>query len=82
MHLPLSCLEHMTQNCICLISDPNLKDVDEDVANVVVPLMLKHGVDFKQKEMHQSEKEEKQREKERIIKKNKGRIESQMVEII
>ena len=72
----------MTQNCFCLISDPNLKDVNEDMATVVGPLMQKHGLAFKEKELHQSQKDEKQKEKERIIKKNKGRIESQMMEII
>ena len=78
----MSCLECMTQNCFCLISDPNLKDVNKDVATVVGPLMQKHGLGFREKEMHQSEKDEKQKEKERIIKKNQGRIESQMVKII
>ena len=37
----------MAQNCFCLVSDPNLKDVNEDVATVVGPLMQKHGVGFK-----------------------------------
>ena len=34
---PKSHLNRMTQNCLCLISDPNLKDVNEDVAAVVGP---------------------------------------------
>ena len=78
----MSRLERMTQKCFCLISDPNLKDVNEDVATVVGPLMQKHGFGFREKEMHQSEKEEKQKEKERIIKKNQGRIESHILEIM
>ena len=68
-------LIRMTQNCLCLISDPNLKDVDEDVATVVGPLMQKHGVGFRQ---HESEKEQREMEKQRLISKNKGRIEEQM----
>ena len=70
---PMSHLNHMT-----LISDPNLKDVNEDVATVVGPLMQKHGVGFKQ---HQSEKDQRQMEKQRLICKNKGRIESQREDI-
>ena len=55
-----SCLNRMTQNCLCLISDPNLKDVNEDVAAVVGPLMQKHGVNFKG---YQHEKEKKEMER-------------------
>ena len=58
----------MTQNCFCVISDPNLKDVNEDVAAVVGHLMQKHGVNFKG---HQHEKEKKEMER-RIICKNKS----------
>ena len=79
LSMPKSCLNHMTQNCLCLVSDPNLKDVNEDVAVVVGPLMQKHGVKFKD---HQHEKEKKEMEWRRIISKNKGRIEQQMVEVV
>ena len=64
---------------MCLVSDPNLKDVNEDVAAVVGPLMQKYGVNFKG---HQHEKEKKEMERRRIISKNKGRIEQQMVEMV
>lgn len=74
----MSRLNRMTQNCLCLISDPNLKNVDEDVATVVAPLMQIHGVPFKQQ--HESVKEEREMEKKRLICKNKGRIEAQMKE--
>ena len=76
---PKSRLNRMTQNCLCLISDPNLKDVNEDVAAVVGPLMQKHGMNFKG---HQHEKEKKEMERRRIISKNKGTIEQQMVEMV
>ena len=76
---PKSHLNCMTQNCLCLVSDPNLKDVNKDVAAVVGPLMQKHGVNFKG---HQHEKEKKEMERRRIISKNKGRIEQQMVEMV
>ena len=77
--MPKSRLNCITQNCLYLISDPNLKDVNEDVAAVVGPLMQKHGVSFKD---HQHEKEKKEMERRRIISKNKGRIEQQMVEMV
>ena len=39
LSMPKCHLNRMTQNCLCLISDPNLKDANEDVAVVVEPLM-------------------------------------------
>ena len=47
LSMPKSRLNRMTQNCLCFVSDPYLKDVNEDVAAVVGPLMQKHGVNFK-----------------------------------
>ena len=79
LSMPKSHLNRLTQNCLSLVSDPNLKDVNEDVAAVVGPLMQKHGVNFKD---HQHEKEKKEMERRRIISKNKGRIEQQMVEMV
>ena len=79
LDMPKSHLNCMTQNCLCLVSDPNLKDVNKDVASVVGPLMQKHGVSFKD---HQHEKEKQEMEKKRIISKNNGRIEQQMVEMV
>ena len=76
---PKSRLNRMTQNCLCLVSDPNLKDVNEDVAAVVGPLMQKHRVSFKH---HQHEKDKQEMEKKRIITKNRGRIEQQMVDLV
>ena len=75
----MSRLNHVSQNCLCLVSDPNLQNVDENVATVVAPLMQKYGVAFKK---HQSEKDERDMEKQRLICKNKGRIECQMEEIL
>ena len=79
LSMPKSHLNRMTQNCLCLISDPNLKDVNEDVATVVGPLMQKHGVSFKH---NQHEKDKQEMEKKRIITKNRGRIEQQMVDLV
>ena len=76
---PKSRLNRMTQNCLCLFSDPNLKDVNEDVATVVGSVMQKHGVSFKH---NQHEKDKQEMEKKRIITKNRGRIEQQMVDLV
>ena len=79
LSMPKSRLNRMTQNCLCLISDPNLQDVNEDVAAVVGPLMQKHRVSFKH---YQHEKDKQEMEKKRIITKNRGRIEQQMVDLV
>ena len=76
---PKSRLNCMTQNCLCLVSDPNQQDVNEDVAAVVGPLMQKHRVSFKH---YQHEKDKQEMEKKRIITKNRGRIEQQMMDLV